>query len=93
MTGPLPPEPAVFLSGTGFPVNDDDDIDYNWTQQSGTTVSLKNPHTGRLYTAGLSGDATSFTAPSTAGTLVFRLTVTDHGTGISSWDELVITVQ
>ena len=61
---------AVFLSGTGFPVNDDDDIDYNWTQQSGTTVSLKNPHTGRLYTAGLSGDATSFTAPSTAGTLV-----------------------
>ena len=25
--------------------------------------------------------------------LVFRLTVTDHGTGISSWDELVVTVQ
>ena len=84
---------TVSLFGTGSPVDDDDDMDYSWTQQSGTTVSLRNTTTGVLYTSGLSGNAARFTAPSTAGTLIFRLTVTDRGTGISSWDELAITVQ
>ena len=84
---------SVSLFGTGSPVDDDDDASYSWTQQSGTTVSLRAASTGLLYSAGLSSNAARFTAPSTAGTLIFRLTVTDHGTGISSWDELVITVQ
>ena len=84
---------TVSLFGTGSPVNDDDDATYNWTQQSGTTVSLKNAVTPSLpYTSGLGGNAAKFTAPSTAGALVFRLTVTDHGTGLSSWDELAVTV-
>ena len=85
---------TVSLFGTGSPVNDDDDATYNWTQQSGTTVSLKNAVTPSLpYTSGLGGNAAKFTAPSTAGKLIFRLTVTDAGTGLSSWDELAITVQ
>ena len=83
---------TVSLIGTGSPVNDDDDASYSWTQQGTTTVNLTYS-TGIPYSSGLAGNSASFTAPSTAGTLVFRLTVTDHGTGISSWDELVITVQ
>ena len=83
---------SVSLFGTGSPVDDDDDASYSWTQQSGTTVSLTSPITGLPYTAGLSGNSARFTAPSTAGTLVFWLTVTDAGTGLSSWDEVTITV-
>ena len=83
---------SVSLTGYGSPVDDDDDASYNWTQQSGTTVNLKAAVTGLPYTSGLAGSSANFTAPPTTGTLIFRLTVTDHGTGISSWDELVITV-
>ena len=82
---------TVSLIGTGSPVNDDDDASYSWTQQGTTTVNLTYS-TGIPYSSGLAGNSARFTAPSTAGTLVFRLTVTDHGTGICSWDELVITV-
>ncbi len=82
---------TVSLIGTGSPVNDDDDASYSWTQQGTTTVNLTYS-TGIPYSSGLAGNSARFTAPSTTGTLVFRLTVTDHGTGISSWDELVITV-
>ena len=85
---------TVSLAGTGSPVDDDDDASYSWTQRYGTTVSLKNSTTPSLpYSSGLSGNAAKFTAPSTAGTLIFRLTVTDAGTNISSWDELAVTVQ
>ena len=85
---------TVSLTGTGSPVDDDDDASYSWTQRSGTTVSLKNAVTPSLpYTSGLAGGSAKFTAPSTAGTLIFRLTVTDQGTSISSWDELAVTVQ
>ena len=85
---------TVSLFGTGTPVNDDDDASYSWIQRDVTTVSLKNYTTPSLpYTSGLSGNAAKFTAPSTAGILIFRLTVTDAGTGISSWDELAIEVQ
>ena len=83
---------SVSLTGSGSPVDDDDDASYNWTQQSGTPVNLTDAVTGRPYTSGLAGSSADFTAPPTAGTLIFRLTVTDHGTGISSWDELLITV-
>ena len=83
---------TVSLFGTGSPVDDDDDASYSWTQQSGTTVSLKNSAGTGTYIPGLPANSARFTAPSTAGKLIFRLTVTDHGTGISSWDELVITV-
>ncbi len=82
---------TVSLIGTGSPVNDDDDVSYSWTQQDTTTVNLTYS-TGIPYSSGLAGNSARFTAPSTAGTLVFRLTVTDHGTGISSWDEVTITV-
>ena len=85
---------SVSLTGTGSPVDDDDDASYSWTQQSGTTVSLKNSVTPSLpYSSGLGGNAAKFTAPSTSADLIFRLTVTDAGTGISSWDELAITVR
>ena len=84
---------TVSLFGTGSPVDDDDDATYSWTQQSGTTVSLKNAHSDVPYTSGIGSNAAKFTAPSTAGTLIFRLTVRDHGTNISSWDELAIIVQ
>ena len=76
---------TVSLAGTGSPVDDDDDASYSWTQEHGTTVSLKNAVKPSLpYTSGLAGNSAKFTAPSTAGTLIFRLTVTDAGTGISS---------
>ncbi len=71
----------VSLTGTGSPVDPDDDASYSWTQVSGTTVTLSP-----------SANSANFTAPSTTGTLVFRLTVTDHGTGLSSWDEMTVTV-
>ena len=83
---------TVSLFGTGSPV-DDDDASYNWTQQSGTTVSLRNSAGTGAYIPGLPANSARFTAPSTAGKLIFRLTVTDKGTGLSSWDELEITVQ
>ena len=83
---------TVSLIGTGSPVNDDDDASYSWTQQGTTTVNLTYS-TGIPYSSGLAGNSARFTAPSTAGTLVFRLTVTDHGTGISSWDEVTVTVR
>ena len=83
---------SVSLTGYGSPVDDDDDASYNWTQQSGTPVNLTAAVTGLPYTSGLDGSSANFTAPPIAGNLIFRLTVTDHGTGISSWDELVITV-
>ncbi len=72
---------TVSLTGTGSPVDPDDDASYSWTQVSGTTVTLSP-----------SANSANFTAPSTTGTLVFRLTVTDHGTGLSSWDEMTVTV-
>ena len=57
-------------------------------------MSLKNAVTPSLpYTSGFAGNSAKFTAPPTAGTLMFRLTVTDHGTSISSWDELAVKVQ
>ena len=84
---------TVSLFGTGSPVDDDDDATYNWTQQSGTTVSLRNSAGTGAYIPGLPANSARFTAPSTAGKLIFRLTVTDKGTGLSSWDELEITVQ
>ncbi len=87
------PGVAVKLFGTGSPADDDDDVDYSWTQQSGTAVSLKNVHRDVPYTPGLSSNAARFTAPSTTGTLVFRLTVKDRGTGLSSWDEMTVTVR
>ena len=84
---------TVSLLGSGSPVNDDDDASYNWTQQCGATVSLKNSAGTGPYIPGLPANSAKFTAPSTAGTLIFRLTVTDQGTNISSWDELAVTVQ
>ncbi|NSL55380.1 PKD domain-containing protein [Uliginosibacterium aquaticum] len=41
------------------------DIDYSWVQSSGTSVSLSSSDTSKVY----------FTAPSSAGTVVLKLTV------------------
>ena len=50
---------SVSLTGYGSPVDDDDDATYNWTQQSVTTVSLKNSITNLAYTSGLAGSSAS----------------------------------
>ena len=61
--------------------------------QSLVPVDRISSITDPTYTSRLAGSSAKFTAPSTAGTLIFRLTVTDQGTNISSWDELSVTVQ
>ncbi len=71
---------SVSLSGTGFPADPDEDVTYSWTQVSGTTVSLRT-----------SANSASFTAPSSPGTLVFRLTVTDIR-GVSASDDVTVKV-
>ncbi len=83
---------TMSLFGAGSPVDPDDDASYSWTQVSGTTVSLTAYSSSLPYTSGLGGNAAKFIAPSTTGTLVFRLTVTDHGTGLSAADDVTITV-
>ena len=82
---------TVSLFGTGSPSDDDDDVTYSWIRVSGPVVVLQNPHTGEPYRAGIGGNAAKFTAPSSSGTLVFRLTVTDTA-GRSTSDEVTITV-
>ena len=72
---------TVNLSGSGSDP-EGDTLSYAWSQLSGTTVSLTNSTSA----------GASFTAPSSAATLSFRLTVTDiHGA--SDTDDVTITVQ
>ena len=82
---------TVSLFGTGSPSDDDDDVTYSWIRVSGPVVALKAATTGGTYRAGLGGNAAKFVAPSSSGTLVFRLTVTDTA-GRSSSDDVTITV-
>ncbi|MDH3326371.1 MAG: PKD domain-containing protein, partial [Gammaproteobacteria bacterium] len=56
-------------------------VSYAWNQTSGTAVTLTNGAT----------KTPTFTAPSTAGTLVFDLTVTDTN-GATATDSVIITV-
>ena len=74
------PGETVTLSGSG--TDSDGTIQsYAWSQISGTSVTLQNANTAQA----------SFTAPDTAGPLVFRLTVTDN-LGATGSDDVTVTV-
>ena len=85
---------TVRLHGMGSPYDPDQDVYFSWTQEpGGTRVSLRNAHRDVPYTSGLSGDAVKFTAPSTAGKLMFKFTVTDASNNLSTSDLITVTVR
>ena len=72
----------VFLIGSGSDPDSGETLTYSWTQIGTPAVTLSNAASATAY----------FTAPSSAATLTFRLTVTDiHGA--SDTDDVTITVQ
>jgi len=71
---------AVQLDGSGS-ADDDGPVAHAWDQIGGSTVVLNNANTVNP----------GFTAPSTAGTLEFRLQVTD-GDGFTDTDSVSVTV-
>lgn len=73
---------AVVLNGAGSTDADGDSLTFQWTQSSGTAVTLN----------GATTSSASFTAPNAAATLVFQLTVNDGNGGTNS-DSVTITVQ
>ena len=75
------PSTTVTLDGSGSSDDDEDTLTYVWSQTSGTTVTLSSA----------TAASPTFTAPSTAGTLVFSLTVND-GIGDSDPDTVTVTV-
>ncbi|HYH74507.1 MAG TPA: PKD domain-containing protein [Candidatus Saccharimonadales bacterium] len=72
---------AVTLDGSGSSDADGSIASYAWTQLSGTAVTLTGGTTAKP----------TFTAPGTAATLVFRLTVTDDD-GATGTDTVTINV-
>jgi hypothetical protein len=72
---------VVTLDGSGSSDSDGTVTGYAWTQLSGTSVSLSNAAVAKP----------TFTAPATASTLVFRLTVTDDD-GATGTDTVTINV-
>ncbi len=73
---------TVTLDGSGSTDPDRDKLAYSWTQRSGARVSLRRG----------APPVVTFTAPSSAGSLKFRLTVTDEHRASTS-DDVTITVQ
>jgi hypothetical protein len=71
---------TVTLDGSGSYDPDGDALTYAWAQQSGETVTLDDA----------AAVQPTFTSPSVAGDLVFRLTVSDATD--ASWDDVTITV-
>jgi choice-of-anchor B domain-containing protein len=71
---------STTLTGSG---NDPEDqpLNYQWQQISGTNVTINNADSPQ----------TSFTAPSSAGTLEFSLTITDDF-GLTMSDNIVVSV-
>ena len=72
---------TVALDGSGSRDTDGTIVSYLWEQTAGPGVTLSG-----------SGAQRSFTAPSTAATLTFRLTVTDDD-GATGADTVTVTVQ
>ena len=88
------PRANVSVSGTGSPVDDDDDMTYAWAQTSGTTVSMLKGTSSAAYVPNVAGsDSFKFVAPSSSATLVFQLTVTDLGTNLTASDTMTVTVR
>lgn len=88
----------ISVSGSGSPLDDDDDVAFAWAQTGGTTVAMKKPaYAGSnvAYVPNSSGsDTFRFQAPSTRGTvLTFTLTVTDGGTSRTASDSMTVTVR
>jgi uncharacterized repeat protein (TIGR01451 family) len=75
------PGATVTLDGRASYDPDGDGLAYQWTQQSGTMVSLIQANTARP----------SFTAPGTLGDITFKVTVTDPGS-LSAADTTGVTV-
>ncbi len=73
----------VTLNGSGSSDPDGDSITYSWSQSSGASVSLSSS----------SATSPTFTAPSSAATLVFSLVVTDSHGLASSAATTTVTVQ
>lgn len=72
---------AVTLDGSGSSDSDGSISSYQWNQTAGTTVTLSGATTA----------SPTFTAPATAGTLTFQLTVTDN-LGATSSDTMNVVV-
>ncbi len=76
------PGASVTLDGSGSSDPDGTIQSWAWSQVSGTTVTLSGADTARA----------TFTAPTAAGVLVFRLTVIDDA-GVSASDDVTVTVR
>ena len=74
---------TVTLDGSASSDSDGDSLTYSWSQTSGTAVTLSDP----------SSPHPTFTAPSTTGTLVFALVVSDGHGNSSAPQSVTITIQ
>jgi hypothetical protein len=72
---------TVTLNGTGSASSIDGTLTYSWQQVSGTPVVLSGMDTAQP----------TFTAPTTSGTLVFQLTITDSN-GNTATATVTITI-
>lgn len=70
----------VTLNGSGSSDSDGSIVGYNWTQVSGTSVTLTGSGASRTFT------------PTSVGIYVFGLTVTDNGGAMSTQDNVTVTV-